>query len=89
MKKLIAAAGVVAMLGLSSIASAHTADDEADLTIPASAAADAGQGDIYLDAETSAAWQESNGLAGLQTQPHEHEDGEVVPPDALIGALPA
>jgi len=40
--------------------------DEADVTIPLSQA-DPSLADVYVDVETTQAYQESNGCAGLQT----------------------
>ena len=47
-----------------------------------------GMSDHYLvvdeTAGSAAVWQETNGLAGLQTEPTEFEDGTVVPADAQV-----
>lgn len=91
MRKIMAACVVVLALGSVPFASvAH--EDEADAAVPLSDVPELGQGDLYLDAETMAIWQESNGDPGLQTQPHQHDE-TTVPPDTQVfppaGDLPA
>ena len=79
------------MLAAIAIAAAPVASmahgDEADATIPLSSVPEAGQGDVYLDAETQAIYQESNGDAGLQTAPHTHGEGDeaiTIPADTRL-----
>lgn len=51
------------------------------LTIPLSATGAAN--DVYVD-EDGTVWEETNGLAGLQREATETEDGRVIPPDTQV-----
>lgn len=86
MKRSIAAAiAALAIAAAPAVSMAH--GDEADATIPLSTVPEAGQGDVYLDAETQAIYQESNGDPGLQTSAHTHGTGDdaiTIPADTRL-----
>lgn len=75
MKKFLAAIAIAALSAVPFTGFAH--GDEADVTVPLGDAPEAGQGNVYLDAESAGIWQESNGDAGLQTTAHTHGDSTI------------
>lgn len=81
MRKIIALAiAAAAMFGTGAALA-----DEADVTIPLSQVPEAGQADVYLDVETTQAYQESNGCAGLQTAAEDcRGDEELEDPDTAL-----
>ncbi|HEX9712731.1 MAG TPA: hypothetical protein VGB52_09305 [Actinomycetota bacterium] len=84
-RSLAAALAAIAIAAVPVASMAH--GDEADATIPVSSVPEAGQGDVYLDAETQAIWQESNDDPGLQTTSHTHGTGDdaiTIPADTRL-----
>lgn len=76
MKKFSLALAALAIAAVPVLASA----DEADVTVDGSAA---GAGIYYVDADTTSAWEETNGLTGLQTVETVVND-EIIPPDTKL-----
>lgn len=84
MRKIIALA--IAAAGMFGTGAALA--DEADVTIPLSQA-DPSLADVYVDVETTQAYQESNGCAGLQTAASDCKgDEELEPGDTAMLVAP-
>ena len=77
MRKFTIALAALAIAAVPVMASAG----EEDVTVDGSAA---GAGIFYVDADTTSAWEESNGLEGLQTTDTVLEDETVIPADSQL-----
>jgi hypothetical protein len=92
MKAILAAASIAALLALPAASAViSTADQYAaaemivDTLAPGTADLSA-LPVVYVD-DQGDLWQESNGLAGLQTEATASEDGEDIPADTFLGGF--